>query len=91
MSVIHSREGEVGEREKERERERMEKDLSQLQLFPTYTFSWPCQAVSTVAVCMGCEVGVATTPEAEEEEVRKQRIKIVMGSHGWLCGSTVIR
>ena len=23
---------------------------------------------------MGCEVGVATTPEAEEEEVRKQRI-----------------
>ena len=23
---------------------------------------------------MGCEVGVATTPEVEEEEVRKQRI-----------------
>ena len=75
MNVIHSREGEVGERE--REGERMEKDLSQLQLFLIYTFSWPCQAVSTVAACMGCEVGVATTPEAEEEEVRKQRIKIV--------------
>ena len=91
-----------GKREKRAKREsRKVFDLiKSFTFFCTCISSWRCLVVSTVVVCMGCEVGVATTPEAEEEEVRKQRslpkLLHLLNDCGhdnellWPCGNKVI-